>query len=176
MALVSPGVEITVTDESQYLPSAVGTVPFIVVATAENKTINGVVAPGTTKANAGKAYGITSQRELATTFGTPTFKRSSADTPLHGDELNEYGLMAAYSALGLGNRAWVVRADIDLNDLVGSSVRPTGTIPNGINWLDYDDTSWGIFEFDTSVPSGASPIFQASTFSPSAAVTRACVS
>jgi hypothetical protein len=157
MALVSPGVEITVTDESQYLPSAVGTVPFIVVATAENKTINGVVAPGTTKANAGKAYGITSQRELATTFGTPTFRRSSADTPLHGDELNEYGLMAAYSALGLGNRAWVVRADIDLNDLVGSSVRPTGTIPNGINWLDYDDTSWGIFEFDTSVPSGASP-------------------
>lgn len=157
MALVSPGVEITVTDESQYLPSAVGTVPFIVVATAENKTINGVVAAGTTRANAGKAYGISSQRELANTFGTPVFRRSAADTPLHGDELNEYGLMAAYSALGLGNRAWVVRADIDLNDLVGSSTRPTGTIANGLNWFDYDDSNWGIYEFDTSVAAGTSP-------------------
>ena len=95
MALVSPGVEITVIDESQYLPAAISTIPFVVIATAENKTINGLIAPGTTKANAGKIYGITSQRELAATFGVPTFRRSVSDTPLHGDELNEYCLMAA---------------------------------------------------------------------------------
>ena len=39
MALVSPGLQITVTDESQYLPTALGTVPFVLLATAENKTI-----------------------------------------------------------------------------------------------------------------------------------------
>lgn len=151
MALVSPGIEVTIIDESQYLPSAVGTVPFVVIATAENKTINGVIAPGTTKANAGKAYGITSQRELANIFGAPKFRRSVNDTPLHGDELNEYGLMATYSALGLGNRAWVVRADINLDDLVGTAVRPTGKPTSGTNWLDTSTSNWGIYEFDESI-------------------------
>lgn len=160
MALVSPGIEITVIDESQYLPSAIGTVPFVVVATAENKTINGVIASGTTKANAGKIYGITSQRELATTFGTPKFRRSVNDTPIHGDELNEYGLMAAYSALGLGNRAWVVRADINLDDLEGTVVRPTGDAANGTNWLDTATSTWGIYEFDDTIDVSSSPFVQ----------------
>ena len=39
MALVSPGLSITVTDESQYISNAVGTVPLVVLATAQNKTI-----------------------------------------------------------------------------------------------------------------------------------------
>ena len=151
MALVSPGVELTIIDESQYLPSALATIPLVVIATAENKTINGVIAPGTTKANTGKVYGISSQRELAATFGIPVFRRSAADTPLHGDELNEYGLMAAYSALGLGNRAWIVRADVDLNDLVGTRVRPRGATPNGANWLDTGLTKFGIFEFNNTI-------------------------
>lgn len=151
MALVSPGVEITIIDESQYLPSALATIPMVVIATNENKTINGVIAPGTIKANAGRVYGISSQRELASTFGVPVFRRSAADTPLHGDELNEYGLMAAYSALGLGNRAWVVRADVDLNALIGSSIRPVGAIVNNSNWLDTSLTKWGLFEFTNTV-------------------------
>ena len=104
VALVSPGVSITVIDESQYLPTAVGTIPFVLFATGENKVVNGAIAPGTKKVNAGKVYGIGSQRELVATFGTPTFHTSSAGTPLHGNELNEYGLMAAYSALGVGSR------------------------------------------------------------------------
>lgn len=148
MALVSPGLEITVTDESQYLPTAVGTVPFVLLASSENKTINGVTAPGTLKANAGKIYGISSQRELATTFGYPRFRQSSTGTPLHGNELNEYGLMAAYSALGLGNRVWVMRADVDLEQLVGTSIRPTGKVGNGTVWFDTQTTDFGLFEFD----------------------------
>jgi hypothetical protein len=148
MALVSPGLQITVTDESQYLPTALGTVPFVLIATAENKTINGVTAPGTTKANAGQVYGVTSQRELAATFGYPQFRQSSAGTPLHGNELNEYGLMAAYSALGLGNRVWVIRADVDLNQLVGTTVRPVGKVANNTVWLDTSATSFGLFGFD----------------------------
>jgi hypothetical protein len=148
MALVSPGLEITVTDESQYLPTSISTIPFVLMATSENKTINGVVAPGTTKENAGRIYGISSQRELAATFGYPIFRQSSGGLALHGNELNEYGLMAAYSALGLGNRVWAVRADIDLDQLIGTSIRPTGTVPNNTVWFDIAATSFGIFEYN----------------------------
>lgn len=150
MALVSPGIQITVTDETQYVSSQVGTVPFIVMATAENKSINGAVAGGTLKANAGALFGIGSQRELVSTFGYPNFRQSAAGTPLNGDELNEYGLMAAYSSLGLGNRIFVMRADIDLNELVGTTVRPIDNPPNGTYWLDTTNTSWGIFQWNKS--------------------------
>ena len=71
MALLSPGVEVTVIDESQYIPSAVNTVPFFLIATAQNKVSGaGVgIAAGTTAANANKTFLITSQRDLAATFG-----------------------------------------------------------------------------------------------------------
>ena len=45
-------------------------------------------------------------------MGYPSFQQSAAGTPLHGDERNEYGLMAAYSALGQVNRLYAIRADI----------------------------------------------------------------
>jgi hypothetical protein len=144
MALVSPGLQLTVTDESQYVPAAVGSVPLVILATAQDKTINGSIAAGTTKANAGKLQAFTSQRELVSALGYPTFQQSSAGTPLHGDELNEYGLMAAYSTLALGNRVYAIRADIDLNELTATSVRPTGQADNGTFWLDIADTTWGI--------------------------------
>jgi len=147
-SLVSPGISISVIDESAYLPTAVGTVPFVLFASAENKTINGTVAPGTLKVNAGKMYGISSQRELVSTFGAPQFQRTAANTPVHGGERNEYGLMAAYSALALGNRVWAMRADIDLDQLTGSTVRPKGEVPDGTNWFDTMDSKWGIFEYD----------------------------
>jgi hypothetical protein len=146
--LVSPGLEITVTDESQYVPTAVGTVPFILMATAENKIFNGSTAAYTTKANAGKLLAVTSQRDLITNFGYPTFKQSSAGTSLHGHELNEYGLMTGYSALGSCNRAYIIRADIDLDQLTGTAVRPIGTPTNGTYWLDLTNTSWGIYEWN----------------------------
>ena len=150
VALVSPGVSITIIDESQYLPTSVGTVPFVLFASSENKVVNGVIAPGTKKINAGKVYGISSQRELVATFGTPTFRTSSAGSPLHGNELNEYGLMAAYSALGLGSRVWAIRADINLDELVGTTVRPVGEVPNGTNWFDTEDSTWGIYQYNQS--------------------------
>ena len=116
MALISPGVEVTVIDESQYLPAAAGTVPFILFASAQNK-ISGTgtgVAAGTLAVNAGKVYLITSQRDMATTFGNPFFYTTTAGTPINGYELNEYGLLAAYSVLGVSNRAFMMRANIDL--------------------------------------------------------------
>ena len=152
MALVSPGVEVQVIDESQYIPSAVNTVPYFLIATAQNKAdAAGVgVAAGTTAANANKTYLITSQRDLAATFGVPFFYNTTTGTPINGYELNEYGLLAAYSALGVTNRAYVQRVDIDLTELTASLSRPTGNPNNGTYWLDTSTSLWGIFEWDVT--------------------------
>jgi len=150
MALTSPGVEVTVIDQSQYVPSAVNTVPYFLIATAQNKvSSDGVtVAAGTLAANANKTYLITSQRDLAATFGVPFFYNTTTGTPINGYELNEYGLLAAYSSLGVTNRAYVQRANIDLTALTASLTRPTGTAPNGTYWLDTGISNWGLFEWN----------------------------
>jgi hypothetical protein len=150
MALVSPGVEVTVIDESQYIPSSVNTVPYFLIATAQNKVSgDGItVAAGTLAANANKTYLITSQRDLTATFGVPFFYSTTTGTPINGYELNEYGLLAAYSALGVSNRAYVQRVDVDLTELTASLVRPTGAAPNGAYWLDTSSSVWGIQEWN----------------------------
>ncbi len=150
MALVSPGVEVTVIDESQYIPSAVNTVPYFLIATAQNKiSASGTsVAPGTLAVNANKTYLITSQRDLAATFGVPFFYQTTAGTPINGYELNEYGLLAAYSTLGVTNRAYVQRVDIDLAELTASLTRPTGNAESGSYWLDVANSVWGIQEWN----------------------------
>ncbi len=155
MALISPGVEVTIIDESNYIPSATNSVPYILLATAANK-INGTgtgIAPGTLAANANNIYLITSQRDLVATFGNPFFYKTSAGTPINGYELNEYGLLAAYSTLGISNRAYIQRADIDLSELTASLVRPTGAPPNGTFWLNTADTAWGIFAWNLTTNS-----------------------
>jgi phage tail sheath protein FI len=155
MALTSPGVEVQVIDQSQYLPAAPGSVPFVLLATAQDKVDpNGVsVAAATTSANANKLYQVTSQRDLVTLYGNPTFYTSSNGTPLQGYELNEYGLLAAYSLLGVTNRCYVLRADIDLASLVGTTGRPVGYPENGTVWLDTTDSTWGIYEFNATTSS-----------------------
>lgn len=151
MALVSPGVSITLNDQSQYVNSNVGSVPLVVLATAQDKTNpSGGVATGTTQANAGKLLSFTSQRDLITQMGTPNFQISSTGTPVNGSEINEYGLMAAYSALGISNQLFAIRADIDLNGLIGTSVRPTGAPADGTYWLDTANTNWGIYVWNQS--------------------------
>jgi hypothetical protein len=117
------------------------------------------VAAGTLAANAGKVYLITSQRDLAATFGTPFFYKTAAGTPINGYELNEYGLLAAHSVLGISNRAYVQRADVDLSELTASLTRPVGDPNDNTYWLDTANTSWGIFQwnattgtFDTQTP------------------------
>jgi hypothetical protein len=145
--LVSPGVSVSVSDESFYAPAGAGTVPLIVIATAQDKTApDGTsTAAYTTAATAGKLYQITSQRELLQSYGNPSFK-TSGTTPLHGDERNEYGLFAAYSFLGVANRAYVLRADVDLDELAPSSTAPSGVIANNTYWLDTGLTTWGLYK------------------------------
>jgi hypothetical protein len=150
MALTSPGVQVTIIDESQYIPAATNSVPYVLLATAQNKVSGaGVgVAAGTLAENANKTYLITSQRDLSATFGVPFFYKTTAGTPINGYELNEYGLLAAYSALGVSNRCYVQRADIDLAELTATLVRPTGNPNNGTYWLDTANSQWGIFQWN----------------------------
>ena len=153
--LSSPGVSVTVIDESFYTPAAPGTVPLIVVASAENKQ-NGAgtgTAPGTLAANAGKVYLLTSQKDLADTFGVPKFYTDSNNNPIHAGEQNEYGLEAAYSFLGVSNRAYVVRADLDLDQLTGKADAPAGEPADGTYWFDTADTKFGINEYNSDAPS-----------------------
>lgn len=148
--LNSPGVAVTVIDESFYTPAAPSTVPLIVVASAENKAngANTGIAKGTLKVNAGLAYLITSQRDLAETFGIPVFKTDSNNNPIHAGEQNEYGLQAAYSLLGVSNRAYVVRADIDLAAINAKALAPQADPEGGTYWFDLIKSSWGIFEWN----------------------------
>ena len=149
--LNSPGVQVQVIDESFYTPSAPGTVPMIFVASAQDKTNpSGTIALGTTAANAGKIWLMTGQRDLSDTFGTPQFYTDSSSNPLHGDELNEYGLQAAYSLLGVSSRAYVVRADIDTSELVPTSSIPDGSPVNGTYWVDTASSVFGIKEWNNT--------------------------
>jgi len=150
MALLSPGVQVSVIDQSNYTPAAAGSTPFMLLVTAENK-ISGAgtgIAPGTLAANANKLYLMTSQRDLLSTFGVPFFYNTTAGTPINGYELNEYGLLAAYSALGVTNIAYVMRADIDLAALTATLNRPVGAPANGSYWFDTATSAFGINEWN----------------------------
>ena len=152
MAIVSPGVQVSVIDESFYTPAEPGTVPMIFVATAQDKTSSTGTgtASGTTAASAGKVFLMTSQRELAETFGDPAFKTDTSNNPIHGGETNEFGLQAAYSYLGVANRAYVVRADVDLGQLEASANAPAANPASGTYWFDTASSRYGIFEWNGS--------------------------
>ena len=159
--LSSPGVAVTVIDESFYTPAAPGTTPLIFVTSAENKQ-NGAgtgTAPGTLKANAGKVYLLTSQKDLSDTFGTPVFKTDANNNPVHAGEQNEFGLQAAYSYLGVSNRAYVVRADIDLDQLNATPDAPAGEPTDGTYWLDTTNSSYGIFEWNSASSKDGGQVF-----------------
>ncbi len=149
MALTSPGVEVSVVNESFYVPSDAGTTPLFIVASQTDKTKgsgNGTAA-GTQSATANTVYLLTSQRELTETFGDPKFYKDASGNPIHGYELNEWGLQSAYSFLGIANRAYVLRANVDMSELVGSASAPTSAPANGTYWFDLATSKYGIFEW-----------------------------
>jgi hypothetical protein len=147
--LQSPGVSVSIINESFYTPAAPGTVPLIFVASASNKkNPSGATAIGTKAANAGKVYLVTSQRDLTDTFGTPLFYTDASGNPIHGCELNEYGLQAAYILLGVSSAAYIARAPIDLSQLASQSSTPAGAVADGSYWADTADSLYGIFEWN----------------------------
>jgi hypothetical protein len=148
--LKSPGVSISIIDESQYVSSTTGTIPLILVASAENKTNpSGTIAQYTTSNTAGQLYLETSQRGLVNDFGQPIFQNISG-TGVNGDERNEYGLMTAYSTLGSSDAAYIMRAPIDLNALKGNLIPPTSAPANGTVWLDSSSSVWGILQYNAA--------------------------
>lgn len=115
--LVSPGVSVTVTDESFYIPASAPTVPLIFVATADEKLQpNGVSeAEGTYEYDVVRT--VTSIAQSVQLYGNPRFlEDAGTGAQHHGDARNEYGLFALNQFLGLGSRAYVVRANVNLND------------------------------------------------------------
>lgn len=153
--LTSPGVSVTITNESFFATAGEGTVPLVVIATAQDKLQPGsttALASGTVKSEAGKLKLITSQRDALQQFGSPTFYKV-AGTPQYDNELNELGLYSLYEYLGIANQAYVIRADVDLNQLVPSSFQPAGAPSAGSNWLDLNNTTWGVFKGNGNVNS-----------------------
>ena len=147
-SLISPGVQVTIIDQSQYAPTQAGSVPLVILATAQDKLSPGnTLAAGTTIANSEKIITVTSQRDLVNLFGNPFFAVDASDNPINGDERNEYGLLAAYSALGVTNTMYVQRANVNLAQLEGTGTRPTGTPPDGTYWLDVGTTNYGLYEW-----------------------------
>ena len=147
--LVSPGVQVTITDESVYGPTGTGTVPMLFIATGQDKvdpTGTTSTAAQTAKAKAGKPVLVTSQRELTQNFGNVDFRKVSG-TVQQGDETNEYGLLAAYSFLGQSSAAYIVRADVDLTTLRPQSTAPTGPAANGTYWVDPSKSNFGLFKY-----------------------------
>ena len=152
--LQSPGSQVTVTDESFGTGSGPGTVPLIIMATGQDKlnSAGDGIAAGTLAQNAEKLFLISSQRELLQTYGLPNFNEVGGNS-LNGYPLNEYGLLAAHSYLGIANRAYCLRADINLADLTPTDLPPSASPRSGTYWLDANGTDAGLFvrENDTWV-------------------------
>jgi len=148
--LTSPGIQVSVSDESVYGPASAGTVPMLFIATGTNKTdptgteTDGI-AKYTKSANAGKPILVTSQRELTQYYGNVDF-RTVSGTVQQGDETNDYGLLAAYSFLGQSSAAYIVRGDVNLTQLRPSSTAPTGAAANNTYWLNPSASKWGIYK------------------------------
>ena len=136
---------------------------MIFVATAENKTNSAGtgIATGTTKANAGVPFLLTSQKDLGDLFGDPSFYSDTSGNMIHGSELNEYGLQTAYSLLGVTNQVFVVRADFDLAKLTPSANAPGGTPVDGAYWLDTQNTSYGLLEWNAAAVTAGGQSFTA---------------
>lgn len=113
-SLVSPGVSVTIEDDSFFIPATAPTVPLFFIATRANKTYKGNECLGTKEYSVVRT--ITSKTQALQLYGVPHFRTDFSGNSLHGDCRNEYGLLALHQFLEVGNRAYVVRADVDLAD------------------------------------------------------------
>ena len=120
-SLVSPGTLVSVTDQSFYIPVSATTKPLIFVATRKNKfQPDGIsIADGSNEHSVVRT--VTSLGQSVQLYGIPYFwadqsNGGNAPAQHYGDARNETGLFALNQFLGIGNLAYVVRANIDLTD------------------------------------------------------------
>lgn len=114
--LVSPGVSVTVIDESFFIPASAPTVPLFFVATRKDKLQPNNITPAAGTSENSIVRTVTSLGQSVQLYGIPYFWKDGSGNEHHGDARNEYGLFALNQFLGVGNRAYVVRANVDLAD------------------------------------------------------------
>lgn len=114
--LISPNVSVSVIDESFYVTGRQTTLPLFFIATKDEKVQVDGVTPALGTYESGVLRVVTSVRQALELYGVPNYIYSVGGTPHHGDCRNEYGLDALIKFLELGNRAYVVRANVNLND------------------------------------------------------------
>lgn len=113
--LISPGVSVTIIDESFYIPGRAATVPLIFIATADEKVQPDGLSPAEGTFEHGVLRTVTTIRQSLELYGVPTYYDTDG-VQHHGDVRNEYGLDALNKFLEIGNRAYVIRANVNLND------------------------------------------------------------
>jgi hypothetical protein len=114
--LVSPGVSTSVNNQSFFIPGTASTLPLFFIATRANKTQADGITPAAGTQEYGVVRTVTSVSQALELYGVPYFVADSSGNQFHGDARNEYGLFALNQFLGTGTRAYVVRANIDLDD------------------------------------------------------------
>ena len=125
--LVSPGVSVSLINDSFFFPTVSSTVPVFFIATRAGKyqTDGVTLAAGTLEHSVVRT--VTSISQSLALYGIPYFHNDISGSEYHGDARNEYGLLALNQFLGTGNLAYVIRANIDLNDDQDNSFISFGT-------------------------------------------------
>lgn len=129
--LVSPGVSVTISDESFFIPASAPTVPLFFIATQSNKTQPDGLTPAIGTTENGVVRTVTSLGQSLQLYGVPAFREDLSGNQLHGDARNEYGLFALNQYLAIANVAYVIRADIDLADLPVIAITPATPTRSG---------------------------------------------
>lgn len=115
---VSAGVTVTVDDQSFYTAGSASTVPLFIIATKSGKTQIGSTATAVGTTESGVIRTVTSIGQSLELYGVPDFRTDSQGKQHHGDARNEYGLFSLNHFLEVGAMAYVLRADIDLDDYI----------------------------------------------------------
>ena len=114
--LISPNVSVTIIDESFYVAGRPASLPLFFVATADEKTQLDGQTPAIGTYEHGVLRVVTSIKQALELYGVPNYLYSADGTPHHGDVRSEFGLDGLLKYLEVGNRAYVVRANVNLDD------------------------------------------------------------
>lgn len=114
--LISPGTDVQIVATEFSLPTDASALPLIFIATADEKTQADGLTPAIGTYEHGVLRTVTSLKQALELYGVPKFYTSASGQAHHGDARNEYGLDALLKFLEVGNRAYVVRANVNLND------------------------------------------------------------
>lgn len=114
--LISPGVDVQIISEDFYIPSDASALPLIFIATADEKMQADGLTPALGTYEHSVLRTVTSLKQALELYGVPKFYTSATGQAHHGDARNEYGLDALLKFLEVGNRAYVIRANVNLND------------------------------------------------------------